>query len=132
MLQAGEHRNFTLHPLGWQMLPPCTLRLGASRGAAWAGFAGRAALLGPPGQGVCRQGSGSRQGSAVSFRSSICLDEIQPSGSVLPHGGCAAEGGCWLCWQVTGNIPVEAIHQESPPVQGLDVAPCSPSPLRHF
>lgn len=31
------------------------------------------------------------------FRFSICLDEIQPSGSVVPHGGCAAEGGCRLC-----------------------------------
>lgn len=64
--------------------------------------------------------------------SQICLDEIQLSGLVFLCGGCTAEGGCGLCWQAMGNIPVEAIHRESPPVQGLDAAPCSPPLPRHF
>lgn len=78
-------------------------------------------------RGFFGQGSGSRQGSAISFRSSIRLDEIQPPVSALPRGGCAAEGGSRLCWQVMGNIPVEAIHPDSPRCRGW-MRPPDPHP----
>lgn len=110
MLQTGEHCNFTQHPLGWQMLSPCTPTLGVFSSAARAGLAAELSF-GPPGPRIW-----SWQGIAISFLSSICLDEIQPSGPALPHGGRR------LRWRATGNIPVQAIHGESPLVQGLNAA----------